>query len=57
LVYVGVNSEDSHVRTRHLPLADGLLETPHPTPKTDKGTVVNFYLPGWMPKTVEQTVT
>jgi hypothetical protein len=28
-----------------LPLADGLLETPHPTPKTDKGTVVNLYLP------------
>jgi hypothetical protein len=26
------------------PLAGGLLETPHPTPKTNKGTVVNLYL-------------
>jgi hypothetical protein len=40
----------------HCPLADGLLETPHPTPKTDKGTIVNLYLPGWVPRTVEQTV-
>jgi hypothetical protein len=28
-----------------LPLADGLLETPHSNPKTDKETVVNLYLP------------
>jgi hypothetical protein len=27
-----------------LPLAGGLLQTPHLTPKTDKGTVVNLYL-------------
>jgi hypothetical protein len=39
-----------------LHLASGLLKTPHPTP-TDKETVVNLYLPGWMPRTVEQTVT
>jgi hypothetical protein len=26
-----------------LPLTGGLLETPHPTPKNDKGTV-NLYL-------------
>jgi hypothetical protein len=26
------------------PLVHGLLETPHLTPKTDKGTVVNLYL-------------
>jgi hypothetical protein len=58
LVYVRVNSEDSHVRTRtHFPFADGFLETPHPTPKTDRGTIVNLYLPGWMPRTVEQTMT
>lgn len=30
-----VNNKDSHVRTWHLP---------QPAPKTDKGTVVNFYL-------------
>jgi hypothetical protein len=41
----GVNSEDSHVRTKPPSLlAGGLLETPHPTSKTDKGTVVNLYL-------------
>jgi hypothetical protein len=40
-----------------LPFAGGLLETPHPTPRTDKGTVVNLYLPGWVPRTVEQIVT
>jgi hypothetical protein len=27
-----------------LPLSAGLLKTPHPTPKTDKGTVINLYL-------------
>jgi hypothetical protein len=27
-----------------LPLSGGLLETPHVTPKTDKGTGVNLYL-------------
>jgi hypothetical protein len=58
LVYVGVNNEDSHVKTRipH-PLANGLLETPHSTPKTDKETIVKLYLPIWMPRTVGQTVT
>jgi hypothetical protein len=46
LVYVGLNNEGSHVRTRSpLPLADGLLETPHSTPKTDKGTIVTFISP------------
>jgi hypothetical protein len=30
------------------PLANGLLETPHSTPKTDKEAIVNLYLPGWM---------
>jgi hypothetical protein len=55
---VGVNSEDSNVRTRTPnPLAGGLLETPHPIPKTDKGTVVYLYLPRWVPRTVKQTVT
>jgi hypothetical protein len=39
------------------PLADGLLETPHLTPKTDKEAIVNLFLPGWMPRTVGQTVT
>jgi hypothetical protein len=58
LVYVGVNNEGSHVRTRSPPpLANGLLETPHSTPKTDKEAIINLYLPGWMPRTVEQTVT
>jgi hypothetical protein len=42
---VGVNSEDSYVRTRlPPPLAGGLLETLHLTPKTNKETVVNLYL-------------
>jgi hypothetical protein len=27
-----------------LPLTGGLLETPDPTPKTDKGIVVDLYL-------------
>jgi hypothetical protein len=45
--FVGVNSEDSHVRTRPPSLlAGGFLETPHLTPKTHKGTVVTLYL--WM---------
>jgi hypothetical protein len=26
------------------PFIGGLLEAPHPTPKMDKGTVVNLYL-------------
>jgi hypothetical protein len=35
------------------PLAGGLLDTPHTTPKTDKRTVVNLYL--WMgARAVEQ---
>jgi hypothetical protein len=42
---VRVNSTESHVRTRPpSPLEGGFLETPHPTPKTDKGTGVNLYL-------------
>jgi hypothetical protein len=41
----------------HPTLADGLLVIPHSTPKTDKETIVNLYLPGWMLRTVEQTVT
>jgi hypothetical protein len=28
-----------------------------PNPKTNKGTVVNLYLPCWVPRTAEQTVT
>jgi hypothetical protein len=39
------------------PLADGLLQTPYSTPKTGKETIVNLYLPQWMPKTVGQTMT
>jgi hypothetical protein len=57
-VYVGVNNEDSHVKTRTPPpLADGLLETSRSTTKTDKETIINLYLPGWMPGTVGQRVT
>jgi hypothetical protein len=39
------------------PPTGGLLETPQQTPKTDKATVVNLFLPGRVPRTVEQTVT
>jgi hypothetical protein len=38
------------------PLASGLLETPHPTPKTNIEAVVILYL-WWMLRRVEQTVT
>jgi hypothetical protein len=41
----------------NIPLVGGLLETPHLTPKTNKGIVVNLYLPRWVPRIVEQTVT
>jgi hypothetical protein len=60
LVYVGVNSEDSHVRTSPLPPrphASGLLETPHSTPKTDKETIVNLYLPDGCQGQLGQTMT
>jgi hypothetical protein len=39
-----------------LHLADGLLETPHSTLKTDNETIVNLYLPGWMPRAAGQLI-
>jgi hypothetical protein len=36
-----------------LPLAGGLLETPHLIPKTDKGMLLIF-ISRWAPRTVEQ---
>jgi hypothetical protein len=52
IAFLGLTVRAAMLGPDSLPLAGSLLETPHPTPKNEKGTVVNLYL--WVPRTVEQ---